>query len=247
MGIYGIASMGPCPFRHGYVCAGSIRGWYTAASMGPCPFRHGYAMCCAMSLGVFLLQWGHALSGMDTLSTNTPGWPLKTCFNGAMPFQAWIPVDALLLASIRKLLQWGHALSGMDTGTSLLSQQRNAWLQWGHALSGMDTVQVAGRDVRANIASMGPCPFRHGYFCNYKYTSPTVCVLQWGHALSGMDTARVSSSSIDSAACFNGAMPFQAWILWCFYGILNRQPGLQWGHALSGMDTLLLATTSQRP
>ena len=62
-----IASMGPCPFRHGYAAttvAASARdfgfngampfqawilfpadldvGYQRLASMGPCPFRHGY-------------------------------------------------------------------------------------------------------------------------------------------------------------------------------------------------------------
>ena len=36
------------------------------------------------------LQWGHALSGMDTSFTGSI-MPLGTTgFNGAMPFQAWI-------------------------------------------------------------------------------------------------------------------------------------------------------------
>ena len=36
------------------------------------------------------LQWGHALSGMDTMriGENLPTSPRG--FNGAMPFQAWI-------------------------------------------------------------------------------------------------------------------------------------------------------------
>ena len=43
-------------------------------------------------LSVDLLQWGHALSGMDTLvrQDNLASCPKR--FNGAMPFQAWIHV-----------------------------------------------------------------------------------------------------------------------------------------------------------
>ena len=93
------------------------------------------------------------------------------CFNGAMPFQAWI------------------------------------------------------RDVLCNVsrrvpASMGPCPFRHGYLV-HKYTRLAIeDLLQWGHALSGMDTL----SAGDKTTVY-------AW--------------LQWGHALSGMDTTVAVVGTQ--
>ena len=37
------------------------------------------------------LQWGHALSGMDTTSQHPLYLSDSESFNGAMPFQAWIP------------------------------------------------------------------------------------------------------------------------------------------------------------
>ena len=37
------------------------------------------------------LQWGHALSGMDTATASQLLNPENPSFNGAMPFQAWIP------------------------------------------------------------------------------------------------------------------------------------------------------------
>ena len=107
-------------------------------------------------------------------------------------------------------------------------------LQWGHALSGMDTLVGLRGDLWHSRASMGPCPFRHGYFrMATGYTSDLW--LQWGHALSGMDTGpawyltrpairfngampfqawiqRGTAGSGRSQQCFNGAMPFQAWI-----------------------------------
>ena len=62
------ASMGPCPFRHGYKPTNPLSPLPLRASMGPCPFRHGYS---------------------DKLSKMSYA---KSCFNGAMPFQAWISI-----------------------------------------------------------------------------------------------------------------------------------------------------------
>ena len=109
------ASMGPCPFRHGYWLNAEIEDVQIDASMGPCPFRHGYIA-----------------NGLEIITTNNR-------FNGAMPFQAWIPFCESLIAISFVLLQWGHALSGMDT----------------------DPAGIIRRE--SIIASMGPCPFRHGY------------------------------------------------------------------------------------
>ena len=61
------------------------------------------------------LQWGHALSGMDTATRKTHATSGTTCFNGAMPFQAWIRDQKIQTSLTSVELQWGHALSGMDT------------------------------------------------------------------------------------------------------------------------------------
>ena len=59
--------------------------------MGPCPFRHGYfIVVISEPFAIPKLQWGHALSGMDTYQT-------------------------LRNLDLSGKLQWGHALSGMDT------------------------------------------------------------------------------------------------------------------------------------
>ena len=108
--------------------------------MGPCPFRHGYQVSVlAPADGVYALQWGHALSGMDTAHSTVDDHLVDTAsmgpcpfrhgydslitgnlkqlrgFNGAMPFQAWIQVSVLAPPDGIDMLQWGHALSGMDT------------------------------------------------------------------------------------------------------------------------------------
>ena len=84
-------------------------------------------------------------------------------FNGAMPFQAWI------CCVYRR------------------GDERRCELQWGHALSGMDICKALSAHGAGAAASMGPCPFRHGY------------------ATGGV-------AAVIEAMRFNGAMPFQAWI-----------------------------------
>ena len=134
------------------------------------------------------------------------------CFNGAMPFQAWILLVGLEDGTISHWLQWGHALSGMDTIAPERQIPPLDQLQWGHALSGMDTCRDSGdsgasslrfngampfqawiQDVQQYLfylgeASMGPCPFRHGYAACAATSHLILGALQWGHALSGMDT-----------------------------------------------------------
>ena len=108
-----------------------------------------------------MLQWGHALSGMDIGNANA-GKPKNQRFNGAMPFQAWI---------------CRHSRPDVLPAPTL---------QWGHALSGMDILSRPSPTRHMRHASMGPCPFRHGYEI-VPSASPAYRKLQWGHALSGMD------------------------------------------------------------
>ena len=136
-------------------------------------------------------------------------------FNGAMPFQAWIPGPADTTCRLPVPLQWGHALSGMDTSLAIPFAIEQWMLQWGHALSGMDTARARFILIRYIQASMGPCPFRHGY--------PAVGRCRW-RVIQGFNGAmpfqawihrnpRCSNSK--RRRCFNGAMPFQAWIPEC--------------------------------
>ena len=59
-------------------------------------------------------------------------------FNGAMPFQAWIPGLQRIELHWNRLLQWVHALSDMDIARNRGDSDCLVTLQWGHALSGMD-------------------------------------------------------------------------------------------------------------
>ena len=111
-----------------------------------------------------MLQWGHALSGMDIALGGSVAVAANKRFNGAMPFQAWIYASWGEPRTISGKLQWGHALSGMDTRSKIPFGKLRPKLQWGHALSGMDTKWKCRQcDRRGRLASMGPCPFRHGY------------------------------------------------------------------------------------
>ena len=59
--------MGPPPFGDGYLFAEVLGGRLDVASMGPPPFGDGYVEESFEPVGrVFLLQWGHRLSAMDT-------------------------------------------------------------------------------------------------------------------------------------------------------------------------------------
>ena len=158
------ASMGPCPFRHGYRHAVRLAVESKSASMGPCPFRHGYrGLASERTEVLWWLQWGHALSGMDTWGhisgVSKSQWAsmgpcpfrhgykrrwieiemLTDRFNGAMPFQAWI--------------RGRPAPESQRDASFNGAMPFQAWIRWG-----------GYRDARRYLhASMGPCPFRHGY------------------------------------------------------------------------------------
>ena len=134
------ASMGPCLFRHGY--DPQIPGRYTPPDRfnGAMPFQAWIQpIIGSMIFQTVSLQWGHALSGMDTRNWRCPACGDRNRFNGAMPFQAWIPEQAEQADETKRMLQWGHALSGMDTPKPRSGDEAWTELQWGHALSGMDT------------------------------------------------------------------------------------------------------------
>ena len=186
-----------------------------------------------------------------------------------MPFQAWIllgsgglclqcPVASMgpcpfrhgynALHAVRmhfpRMLQWGHALSGMDTWRVRARSPTNSQLQWGHALSGMDTSVWRRNNTVYTLASMGPCPFRHGYLYGYtssyadKFASMGPCPFRHGYLPQRQPTARLPGR-------FNGAMPFQAWIPYGTPPTIIKATLLQWGHALSGMDTFIRSVTSR--
>ena len=205
------ASMGPCPFRHGYPSQIFDWGESTECFNGAMPFQawispEGSCPCSP--------PWcfNGAMPFQAWISTQVFVKSISVCcFNGAMPFQAWISQPDIRLGGKYRMLQWGHALSGMDIAGRQLSMLPSLVLQWGHALSGMD-INTSIRQIYKRV------------------------LLQWGHALSGMDIPHQSCQVSIPAHCFNGAMPFQAWICGSRSFLTFSRTLLQWGHALSGMD-----------
>ena len=272
---------GAMPFQ-AWIWRGGL-GWIQhtdTASMGPCPFRHGYADRTVLSVTAYWLQWGHALSGMDMASETAQTTLQKEASMGPCPFRHGY-MTLGIGSAVEGKLQWGHALSGMDIGRYAQHTPAQHTLQWGHALSGMDMKAILSGLVRMKCFN-GAMPFQAWISLQRHITRPVIVALQWGHALSGMDMSSSSSSSsnpgfngampfqawiflildreTDHRRRFNGAMPFQAWIYrdcrllveisesfngampfqaWIFHlphrGRRARTP-LQWGHALSGMD-----------
>ena len=82
--------------------------------MGPRRFQRGYSSKSGRSSGSPpKLQWGHAVSSVDTTQAE---------------------VNAILA----KELQWGHAVSSVDTDSGVQTFTVSSELQWGHAVSSVD-------------------------------------------------------------------------------------------------------------
>ena len=254
------ASMGPCPFRHGYrplryVDIDTSSGFNGAMPFqawiygqvgefdirqlgfnGAMPFQAWILDTIGSTVSIpKVLQWGHALSGMDMLLVRRQGSGSQEASMGPCPFRHGYQEDAVRLALSEVGLQWGHALSGMDiclaayclAGHSgfngampfqawISSDRRDAAIA---LLASMGPCPFRHGYIRMWVvcqgekhASMGPCPFRHGYLSLSQHLLVTVQKLQWGHALSGMDI----------------------WNMWLDNDKITLE--LQWGHALSGMD-----------
>ena len=157
------------------------------------------------------LQWGHALSGMDTWNQTIVVRPVLACFNGAMPFQAWILRQGVQLGCGQWRFNGAMPFQAWIPAFKRTPAATSPSLQWGHALSGMDTGFYFSFRGSMYKASMGPCPFRHGYLSE---------ILHCTYGNSGFNGAMPFQAWIQflptgqphSISGFNGAMPFQAWI-----------------------------------
>ena len=137
------------------------------ASMGLCPFRHGYN------------------------SEINPARTAHRCFNGAMPFQAWI--------------------CPTSTRPSIGTRRFNGAMPFQAWIS----ERIAPHEERRNYSFNGAMPFQAWIYLGLRLDFPPLVTLQWGHALSGMDMVYQRHSAASGRRCFNGAMPFQAWIYCC--------------------------------
>ena len=107
-------SMEPRPFRRGDLAAGTVLVTVIYAFNGATPFQAWRLDVTMILVGRDVLQWSHALSGVETAATGVSG-------------------------SQTEYLQWSHALSGVETGARHRHQKNLRDLQWSHALSGVET------------------------------------------------------------------------------------------------------------
>ena len=190
----------------------------------------------ALRLGYVPLQWGHALSGMDIWTGDHNHLDNRQRFNGAMPFQAWISARLcwwciITCSRFNGAMPFQAWISGL--GKSAAGIKREASMgpcPFRHGYS------VLGDQMIIRLgASMGPCPFRHGYLPlspRHQFldiASMGPCPFRHGYKLLDLSGNALGES-------FNGAMPFQAWISGQPAMGVDQAAVLQWGHALSGMD-----------
>ena len=135
-----------------------------------------------------VLQWGHALSGMDTTVAGRNGTSGETS------------------------LQWGHALSGMDTVPQYGLNAAILELQWGHALSGMDMCHSHANPENQSSCFNGAMPFQ-AWIRRRNVRAARSCVCFNG-AMPFQTWIFQNGSAPPQPRhhCFNGARPFQAWI-----------------------------------
>ena len=151
------------------------------------PFQAWISAACSTCCDrISELQWGHALSGMDMtrLMCQSASW---RCFNGAMPFQAWILWSRLDEHSREDGFNGAMPFQVWISGCTATSSPRRRCFN-------------------------GAMPFQAWILSYFEPGYGVPALLQWGHALSGMDTDTLERMRWGGGYSFNGAMPFQAWI-----------------------------------
>jgi len=185
------------------------------ASMGPRSFKRGNKIARQTTWGGGRgLQWGHALSSVETrLAAATAGRAYRR-FNGATLFQAWKPDPHLLPFMLHPLASMGpRSFKRGNKRYALKYAQKHEQLQWGHALSSVETARRPARASRPAWGFNGATLFqawKHQRTCS---RSSSLKALQWGHALSSVETLKPQAR-------------------------LCHFLRLQWGHALSSVETV---------
>ena len=155
--------------------------------MGPRLFSVEYEICFGDIRETSKLQWGHAYSAWNTVTTlhdrsaaigsfngatliqrgipNTAQFHSKfrLCFNGATLIQRGIHSGSSCRTPATSWLQWGHAYSAWNTKVDEVHRVIVRKLQWGHAYSAWNTRHVGEHHQR-------------------------LAMLQWGHAYSAWNT-----------------------------------------------------------
>ena len=207
----------------------------------------------------YALQWGHALSGMDMPQRWWPKIVSLSCFNGAMPFQAWIYLVKSKTREMRKRFNGAMPFQAWIYRVYCgQSQVLIASLQWGHALSGMDMLPDELLLSVQGSASMGPCPFRHGYLVSLSLLAVSYlasmgpCPFRHGYKTEPASPGETRTASMGPCPFRHGYTLLFALDKYQVRASMGPCPfrhgyaeareyhqeaqRLQWGHALSGMD-----------
>ena len=206
------ASMGPPPFGDGN-SGTRDRGWKPSSSFnGATAFRrwklgHPVDAPCV----VFVLQWGHRLSAMETPSRPPAMRQRVSCFNGATAFRRWKPQAALVLHP-EVPASMGPPPFGDGNERVNVHVPRQDAASMGTPPFG-DGNFKRSRDAPASLvgASMGPPPFGDGNRSMEDWRRSDHPVLQWGHRLSAMETSCAFWRCPASMPRFNGATAFRRW------------------------------------
>ncbi len=203
--------------------------------MGPRSLKRGNFFADGLIIKGRMLQWGHALSSVETGFN-----PLKRR-----------PATKL---------QWGHALSSVETGGVLSGIAGLIGLQWGHALSSVETRLTINPCKWEGLASMGPRSLKRGNRRGFSaarlqlFASMGPRSLKRGNVGNGFHAQRAVVASMGPRSLkrgnlsasletevqfggFNGATLSQAWKLDLFRKLACVFSRLQWGHALSSVET----------
>ena len=133
------------------------------ASMEPRPHERGNWFIAANSPAkLFLLQWSHVLTNVETRSAPPQHGADVDGFNGATSSRTWKQMEARADKNCATWLQWSHVLTNVETCAK--QSQSRLWpsLQWSHVLTNVETCGRDGRSVCCKLASMEPRPHERG-------------------------------------------------------------------------------------
>src|SRR5260370_377347 len=155
--------MGPRPVGRGNLASAVRLSIFTKLQWGHALSDVETRRLWKMLLIQFQLQWGHVLSYVETVTPSNMMGIFKNRFNGATSCRTWkLGADWAKLL-IAQELQWGHVLSDVETRGYLLNGIVVLQLQWGHVLSDVET--------RLLLSYVFLHPFLH-----------------WAHSLSPLET-----------------------------------------------------------
>ena len=189
-------SMEPRPFRRGDDVADRHGQCDPSPSMEPRPFRRGDPAGMPLSGVPHILQWSHALSGVETSSFHSSDERSTYPSMEPRPFRRG---DDCPARGIRGKAEPSMEPRPFRRGDNVAGDAdiTEMFLQWSHALSGVETDLPGTRRDTIDKPSMEPRPFRRGDNCLVLTMGRLRAGLQWSHALSGVETPDATSRTVD--------------------------------------------------